>query len=319
MFNRPSLQYRLRGLFITVTVFAVFLGVQVNRANRQGDAMAELEEVTHDVEYDYQRPSEEAPINYARQPRGWPWLRNLLGSHYFDTVVGISLEGTERPVSDRDVALLSQLAHLRYVAVGGRTSITPLGCDSFAHLSRHIRELYLDNVPGEALTRIAALNELRVLWFTHAEVSDAALSSLAKSSSLRELVLNDTSADDAGVASLSNLTSLMRLDLQGTRISDTGLASLGRMDALKSLNLAKTRITDEGLAHIEQISSLRYLDLTETPITDAGVVSLAALRRLHALSVARTRITPDGVFALQRALADCRVDTNRASPEGEEF
>lgn len=125
MFKARSFQYNLRGLLIGLTVFFVFLGIAINRANRQRDAIAELDDVIQNIEYDYQRPTEDAPIDYSREPRGWTWLRELLGGDYFDTVVGISLEGFDRPVSDRDVECLSRFTHLRYATIGGANSPIP--------------------------------------------------------------------------------------------------------------------------------------------------------------------------------------------------
>lgn len=316
---RVSFQYSLRGLMLGLTALLVLLGAQVNSAHRQRDAIAELADVTHDVEYDYQRAADDAPINYSREPRGWPWLRHVLGSDYFDTVVGISIDGIERPISDRDVMCLSQFKHLRYASVGGASSITPGGCDSFARISPHIRDLYLDNVPGDALRGIAKLKELRVLWFTRAATTDLAINSLASLGKLQELVLNESTADDAAIATLTGLTSLTRLDLERTPISDSVLPRLAMMSSLQSLNLAKTTITDEGLKHLAKVPSLRYLDLTETAITDTGAVHLKVLHNLKALCVARTSLTAIGVNALRRALPDCRIDTSRASPEGEDY
>jgi hypothetical protein len=65
---RFSFQYSLRGLMLALTALLVFLGVQANCAHRQRDAIAELADVTRDVEYDYQRATEEAPINYSAIP-----------------------------------------------------------------------------------------------------------------------------------------------------------------------------------------------------------------------------------------------------------
>lgn len=317
---RLSLQYSLRSLLLALTACVVCLGVQVNRANRQRDAIVELEDVTFGVEYDYERPSEEDPIDYSRKPRGWPWLRDAVGRDHFDTVVGLFLAGRGREISDRDLALLSHLTRLRWVMIDGPATVTAPGCDSFAHLTKRLRELNCRNMPGEALIHIATLSELRVLWFTDAEVTDSAAGSLGRLTNLHELVLDRTTIGDPALRGLGALTALTRLDLEGTRITDAGLPYLASLHSLKHLSLCDTAVTDSGLAGcLQALPDLNSLDLTRTAITDTSLPALAAMHNLKHICVARTRMTASGIARLRAALPHCGVETVRASPEGDEF
>jgi len=87
------LQFRLGTLLLAVTLFGVWLGIQVNRANRQKRAVAAIEAARGNLQYDFQRDKTGNQIPSA-EPPGPKWLRMLIGDNYFQkvTVVGFSTE-----------------------------------------------------------------------------------------------------------------------------------------------------------------------------------------------------------------------------------
>ena len=86
----------LRTLLILITVFAVWLAVQVNRAHRQREAVAWVEANVGMVQYDWQYDENDRLIVDAESPTP-KWLRDLVGDEYFQDVI-IAVLGNE--VSD---------------------------------------------------------------------------------------------------------------------------------------------------------------------------------------------------------------------------
>src|SRR5690349_9024205 len=74
--KRRWLRYSLRTLLLLVTLFCVWLGIQVDRAHKQQHAVRELRRLGGRVLYDC-RPDTD------REPSGPAWLRKLIGQDYF--------------------------------------------------------------------------------------------------------------------------------------------------------------------------------------------------------------------------------------------
>ena len=91
MTRRRYLTFSLRTLFVLLTALAVWLGVVVNRAREQREAVKAIEALGGILFYDWQlgRPR---GINYLlprprqAEPPGPEWLRKLIGDHYFQNV-----------------------------------------------------------------------------------------------------------------------------------------------------------------------------------------------------------------------------------------
>lgn len=101
-------QFSLRGLLVTVSLFAVWLGSNVERARKQSEAVKVIEAMGGIVQYDWQGdvgswetvPEAYLPSGYAPPQRLMPdgvqpptpvWLRSLLGEHLFQNVNGVIL------------------------------------------------------------------------------------------------------------------------------------------------------------------------------------------------------------------------------------
>jgi hypothetical protein len=99
--RRRWLQFSLRGLLALLTVFAIWLGVIVNRAREQREAVKAIEATGGIVQYDWQVNLERASMIEGFEhykvfrkygsPGGPAWLRRRIGNDYFQNVVTVEL------------------------------------------------------------------------------------------------------------------------------------------------------------------------------------------------------------------------------------
>ena len=93
--SQPKLrwyQFSLRSLlllFLFCTIPFGWLGVKMQRAREQKQAVEAIKKLGGRVQYDYQRDASGAPIKGAKPP-GPAWLRQLLGDDCFTNVVALS-------------------------------------------------------------------------------------------------------------------------------------------------------------------------------------------------------------------------------------
>ena len=232
---RRWLQFSLRTFFVLVTVFCVWLGWTVHRANEQRKAVEWVREMGGDVAYGYQRDEAGIPIVDAKPP-GPKWLRQLLGVDYFQEVTVVDLKTT--PVSD-----LTPLAGLK-----------------------NLELLWLNGTQVSDLTPLAKLTSLEFLSLDNTHVSD--LTPLAKMTSLQWLQLNYTQVSD--LTPLAGLKSLKALVLRATEVSD--LTPLAKLTSLESLLLDNTPVSDP--TPLAKLTNLQWLSLDNTPASEEQVEEL---------------------------------------------
>ena len=238
--NKPNprrrwLQYSLRAFFVLVTVFSVWLGVVVHRANEQKKAVEWVREIGGSVWYDYQYDADGSFINDA-EPPGPKWLMQLLGAEYFQEVFTVDL-------FDKQVSDLTPLVELK-----------------------QLKDLGLYNTSASDLAPLAKLPNLRWLWLNGTQVSD--LTPLAKLTSLERLELNDTPVND--LRPLAKLTRLEYVSCRRSPVSD--LAPLRNLTNLDRLELNDTPVCD--LTPLTELKSLGMLDLTNTPVNKERIEEL---------------------------------------------
>jgi hypothetical protein len=183
-----------------------------------------------------------------------------------------------------------------------------------------VKSLYLSGmqVTDAGLAHLSGLSSLHILNLDGTQVGDAGLAHLSGLSSLQDLYLNATQVGDAGLAHLSGLASLHVLYLDCTQVGDAGLAQLSRLSSLKSFGLASTQVTDAGLAHLSRLLSLEWLDLTGTQVGDAGLAHLSGLSSLRALVLESTQVGDAGMAHLSglSSLRFLYIGSTRVTPEG---
>ena len=146
--KRRWFRFSLRTFLLVVTVLCIWLGIKVNEARRQKEAVDAILKAGGMVHYDYQTlpniPSENhwnIGYNANALPTGPPFLRKLFGDDCFRKVILVRFSQTDIPES-----ILRQLANLpdiTYVALQYRKSFrTVLMC----HVRFRMRTLKcLDN------------------------------------------------------------------------------------------------------------------------------------------------------------------------------
>ena len=123
--KRRWAQFSLGTMFIVVTVFCVWLAVLVNRAHRQREAVAAIEQLGGIVGYD--------------EPALPNWLQKL-GGDAFVHVVDVNL--FKCPVTDDELACLEGLPHTRFLSLGD----TPISDGAIRHIAGlPLRRLYLSD------------------------------------------------------------------------------------------------------------------------------------------------------------------------------
>jgi hypothetical protein len=115
---RRWFQYSLRSFLVVVTALAVWLGVVVNRAREQREAVKAIEALGGDVIYEGEDPFADA------EPSGPAWLRRVVGNDFFDAVDVVILERKSDIV--RSIPHLKRLRSLYAVYVPYNISTTSL-------------------------------------------------------------------------------------------------------------------------------------------------------------------------------------------------
>jgi hypothetical protein len=198
---RRFLQFSLGTLLLGITVFGVWLGVQVNRARRQREAVAAIQRLGGAVLYDYQFDAQHKQVSNA-QPTAPAWLRKVLGDDFFYSPVSIYLGGIK--FNEGDLAPLEKLPELDWLYLGS--------CD----------------LPDGELAHCQPLGKLRSLDIGGTSISDAGLAHLIPLKRLEWLDIQSTQVTDAGIATLTQLPRLTEVFVYGSQIGDEGRAELKR-------------------------------------------------------------------------------------------
>jgi hypothetical protein len=263
--HRPPLrrsrwfQFRLATLLLLITGLGIWLGLQVNRVNRQRRAVAEITARKGIVGYDYQ--TDLNPKTSEKEPPGPKWLRQLIGDDYFCEVecvdfatdyFGRRKELGLSKVDDDGLACLELIPKITTLELGNNRAITDAG---LVHL-RNLNDLstvylYRSSITGPGLAHLADLPALKVVDLKWAPVTNEGLVHLGRMKSLTAIVLDDTQITDDGLVSLQGLTQLKTLRLNNTAITDAGLRHLRGMSGLEELSLRETDVSDAAVAELK--------------------------------------------------------------------
>ena len=112
--TRRWFQFSLRSFFVVMTCLAVWLGIIVNRAREQQEAVKAIEALGGSVRYDRQFEAKvESP--------GRAWLRRLIGDDYFDEVRLVTFDGAP---PDEHLDIPASIPYLRRLR-GLETVVVP--------------------------------------------------------------------------------------------------------------------------------------------------------------------------------------------------
>jgi hypothetical protein len=117
--RRRYLTFSLRTLFVVTTALAVWLGVIVNRAREQREAVKAIEALGGSASYDWQYAQLDQADPFGLDgpfiPPGPVWLRRLVGDDFFQDAVGVSFSGETDAL--KSIAHLKRLRKLKTVIV----------------------------------------------------------------------------------------------------------------------------------------------------------------------------------------------------------
>lgn len=104
--RRRYLTFSLRTLFILLTALAVWLGIVVNRAREQREAVKAIKALRGSVVYDWElQHTPDGDISDPRpygKPTGPAWLRRITGDDYFQEPEIVTFL-VNQPLSDEDI------------------------------------------------------------------------------------------------------------------------------------------------------------------------------------------------------------------------
>ncbi len=124
--GRRHLTFSLRTSFVVLTALAVWLGVVVNRAREQREAVKAIEELGGIVTYDWQlRILVVGRPQVLGRPGGPAWLRGIIGNDFFQTVESVTFpympDSTQADIL-RTIPHLQRLGGLKNIWVTGSNS-----------------------------------------------------------------------------------------------------------------------------------------------------------------------------------------------------
>ena len=279
---RRILRFSVRGLFVLVSVVAIWIARMANEARHQRHVVEVVVNLGAEVTYDYQLDASFEMLKNARMP-GPEWLRDWIGEDFFINVSHISFFG--KGICDAQFeSMVDDLARLRKLR-GIDFWDSDVSDDTLELVGIRFRSLYWLDVPSKKIT-------------------DDGLIHLRTLTDLQHLGLFDSNINGTGIAHLSALPSLERLYLQRAKLTDVGLQSISRLKNLRELALSGNReISNAGLKSLAVLHRLESLSLMNCwGLTDECLIHLESLTNLTSLRTAGSRITPGAEKVLRKKL-----------------
>jgi hypothetical protein len=174
------------------------------------------------------------------------WAAHLKGLHSLKTL------WLPRSTVDADMVHIRGLASLEGLVLGG-AKISDKGLASVAALT-HLRGLDVHGcarITDAGMAHLAGLKDLESIELGGAPIGDDGLRHLAGLTRLKGIGLCDTRVTDAGLANLSALKDLESLNLFGTAVTDAGLEHLRGLNKLSEVDPAPG-VTHEGLLRLKK-------------------------------------------------------------------
>lgn len=207
--RRRWFQFSLGGFLAALTVGGISLGVYVDRAHRQRDAVKALRDRGSLVNYDYPGfDSASGPPATNRRSAWRDWLIDRLGQDYAANVQSVTLaveakkSGVRSPIANDRLRVVSQFVQLDTLYMTGV------------------------DVDDAGLAHLQSLRKLKSLRLSSTKVGDDGLRFLAGLEQLEYLDLNGTRVSDEGLRHIEQLSKLRFLNLRQTRVTAQGAKQL---------------------------------------------------------------------------------------------
>ncbi|HEV3343955.1 MAG TPA: hypothetical protein VG125_26510 [Pirellulales bacterium] len=293
--KRGFLQFGLRTLLFVTAAVSVWLGLYVDRARRQQEAVRAIRAAGGWIYYDFQeQPRGSGKFDVRARSRLPKWLVDTLGEDFLFDAVEVNLvysydSGQRQDNKNLSGDLLPNVAAL-------------------PKLKRLL--LCHGQATDEGLTHVGGLRDLEALYMWEAsEVTDEGLAHLTGLHKLKHIHVGNSRITDKSLAVLSQLPALEYLALQGNRFTDSGLSSFRGNTVVHSLWVGRgpTDITDDGAAFLAEAPNLEEIDLQGTKVTSKALDRFARMTKLNHLMIGGTRIDESDIRRFESALPSCKV------------
>ena len=292
-------RFRLRTLFVLLTLACLWLGWQAKRARDQKQAVAAIRAAGGNIIYTYQvAPNgtlKDPGLPDSSRPLAPAWLRDALGEDFFITAYSVMLpspapgggvQTVNTQVSDETLKHLAKLPRLKSLGIGA-LELT----DSSLHL-------------------IAELPQVEHIVLRSPRLTDAGIAHLARLPRLKTLSIAGEQFSDQSIVALRAFPQLEWLTLNGGHMTNDGLAHLKHLPKLRRLALSgtgpgggvKTKMTGAGLKHVAEVAELVDLQMYDFDLNDDDLEPLSRLTKLRSASFSGTGVTAAGMAKLKKAL-----------------
>jgi Leucine-rich repeat (LRR) protein len=226
----------------------------------------------------------------------------------------LRLSDNTAEVTDRGIAHLTRLKHLKNMSLRGAKGVSDVGLAQLASFPG-LQELSLHelrSVTPRGVDVIGRLTELRRLEIAFVPMDDKNIASLAALKNLEHLMIwgtwNKPQFDVLGELRW------LRTFRTNEVVSSSAIRGLARHNNLESIGDELTEITDEDLKYLARLPRLRSLILSSDQITAASLPTLAKMTALRELYVTdKVRISPEQLTQLgETALTRCLIGSYRA-------
>lgn len=294
-----------------MTLLSLSFGWIYRRVESERRAAEAIAAARGTVVYDWQVRPPDSKSKLQLEPSGPQWLRERLGTHWFDSIVEVQLNDHVRSSENRFSVVGPHLAKLRSLR-SLRLDGGELTADDFRLLGQlwKIEELHLRpkaEIRPENAAAIARMTTLRVLRLDRTQISAPALQELTKLSHLEELTVDSSSfdpstgerlrelqLDDEAAQAIASFPRLRQLMLFATQITDDGMATLIGLSRLEVLVISSPCITSASFDHVVELQRLEHLGTWAWKIDDTDLGKLSQLPNLTSLDL-QTELTDASV------------------------
>jgi hypothetical protein len=302
--NRPArrhwrFQFSLRTLLLFVSVVGVlcgYLGMFIQSAQKQRKAVAQIQRLGGQVNYDYEFGHHDSPPT----PPGPSFLRRIFGEDAFANVKYVSLYSETNTIRDEDLIVLRELPKVDQLYLWS-PGITDRGMKIVAE-NRNLQQLSLVdvNISGDGLMLFGKNERLESLYLHAASIDDSTISGIETQGSVRCLILRKTGLTDAGLASVARLLQLRELNLcENSGFTGKGLESVAKLTNLKSLYLLGNSGMVDGFEHLKGLTKLKLLWIYAPSFDDGCAEILRNLKELQVLKLPGAAMSDQGVEKLR--------------------
>ena len=296
------LTFRLRTVFLFMTVSALILGVFVipRETRRQARNALIARGINVDLEDD---PNDPLPyrMNYMEpvpQPFWIRWWYGALPSAYTRSVRWVK-SNKKQSYSQVDLQNIARLGRIHWLDI--RQSIdNPQWLEPLIQADSIVGAIHFwgCDVDSDILKQIGKLRNVKMLSFEDVPLNAERFSNISEMKQLVSLTFRRTGCGNDALGYVASFPQLRRIELKEASVTDAGLRQLAKLSLLERFYV-EVNAGDEGFVCLENMSNLVDLQIENTPVTDRSLVHLAAATGLRRLTLHSSKIDGSGLHHLR--------------------